>query len=1140
MGSGVVDLNRLRFKEDAVDRDLAPDLGDGFQRFAFELLRRGHPALRAYPAAGRDGGIDLIEDGEDGRRVYECKHIGADGDGPARSRWQGVARNLRKHLPGRSQSQYSPWWEVDPPIRAYTLCISSTLSNQSQVESLRKEIKEVFVSLGDEHEHLRHLRDVDVQVMHWPELHAELGDAPDLLLKWFPQSRPLGLVPLDRPELLSPFASFLDSAKLGYYSRDRHIVAHGRPKGIEVETEMEVLNRLAQTVGLIVTGAGGHGKTRLVHELGLLAQREEWCVLRVSGSWRRESVDRLSAMAGPSTRFLLLLDYVEIQQGFNDAVNDLVDVHETYGLQIKYIANCRSSFYPRVAHLPQHEEVPLAPSHGVEWFREFRHAIVRHILEAGGVGVEPRTLQVCRDVPVLAVFLSYLSATGRADDLHDLLNEKDFGKWVLRRLERSFPGTPSYDIAGMVAQFPMREDLATQLTPLEVLGTLEKDGWIEQQATIDPTQEGREWSVVHDVLADQLLVSSLAERGRFAGAEVEKLVVSGLANGTLASLISSLQRIRDRPEVEDVSFGAIVLRQFAADPHGWIAQTPNILASSLLEPADAIAMLESNRQLWRGQLSRNMVRRQIGWLAREVAGDPESEPARAVLQWLQWSLDIEETDYLLRSGLLLSPASTAARAKAWIEARQIDFATHFVINAWLSSTLPSEEIAGSVQAWLEVHGAHSRAWHVLGSWLAGEGGAGAVEEFVSSWLELHHEARLGGSVVLFSWLKAGGSLDVVNRYAIRWLEVNGAAPQASYVLGSWIEAGADLDTAAPFMEQWLHEHWRLLDARFVFISWVNRGGSTEAVREIVEKWLDLHAGRQEAWHALEAAVKVSPEKATEALAGILDSGEVDAGAEEFGAVLTGWLLGGGSLELIQPYLDEWLSRFGETLVAGGVHAARLEREEDPPAEVKAAAVSWFLAFPTDLQAGYLSKLFVLDDEAEPKAIRAILLWCTAFPEHEDALWRLTQLRTNLRRIDVNEEVLKAAEAVSEVALNEPEMSTLRSTQLTTLCSLLVGARAFQTGIGADRCDAIVLNWVRHPRSFEHGEVRLSNAERPGLIRRILALFLRGWMDASAEADAAALERMLSWVRSWGESPDRDEALRAIDQVAALRPAAQKT
>jgi hypothetical protein len=1128
------DLDQLRFEAGAIDAELAPDPDAGFQRFCFELLRQHRSGLRRYQTEGRDGGIDLIEERQDGLGAVECKRIGTDGLQAARSRWNTVAKSLTAHLPTRSQSQYSPWWNGDEPIRKYTLCISSALPNHARVEDLRGDIKQLFRELGEAHGHLQHLRDIEVEVLHWPDLLAKLEDAPTLLFRWFPRSRPLGLIPVDRPVARGHFSSFLDSSHLDYYSRDRHIAEHGRPRNVQVEGEQDILNRLDEVLGLIITGAGGYGKTRLVQELGLLAQQQGWCVLRVAGPWRQQSLSRLAAMVGSSTRVLLLLDYIEMQQGFSDAVNDLLSLHETYGLHIRYVANCRSSFYTRVAHLPLHEEIPLAPEHGKDWFRDFRRSVVRHILETGGLAAKPQALEdVCREVPVLAVFLVYLSINGRAEDLNRLLGEKDFGRWVRRRLATSFQGTESQEVATMVAQFPMREETAHRLAPAKVLSTLEQDGWIEHLPA-DPDQPAdREWSVVHDVVADQLLVSWLAEYASFASKEVEALLSSALEHGTLASVVASLQRIKDHPDVEDVPFSSLARAGFDLNPEGWISQVPHLLSSSLLAPPDAVALLESNKELWESQLSRWAVRQQIGWIAREFASEPDSQTATVAGEWLQRALDIEETDYLLRSGLLLAPAATAERAKAWINARPTDFSTHYVISAWLTSGLPPAPIAKSTLTWLGVHARNWRAWHVLSRWL----GAGAepllIRDPLVRWLDANCTTQHGGYLVFCNWLKQGGPREVVDPYVVQWLEENVESVFGSYVLGAWLEVGADLDVALPFLERWMARDTHPGEDRFVYLSWLSLGGSVEVIQEHFEAWVDVHVGTGTVWYPMDLFVRSMP-KTPELAAAMIGRWGVNLGLKGFGEVLGGWLMSEGDPQLLQPHLDEWLAKFGETLEAGSIYVGWLERD-DVPTEIRAAAIRWFLAFPTEVHAGRLSKTLVYEGELEAEALRAILRWCATFPDHEDALWRLTQLKSNLHDPEVSEEVLVATEAVLKSALSDVALSDLKARQLTSLFTILAFARSLRTGREADVYDSLLLDYLRHPEAFQHGDVKLFNAERPGFVGRILALGLRGWLDIDSEIPV--LERLLAWVGEW-DQPYRAFAYRNLE-LAATHPLGAK-
>src|SRR5205085_11823911 len=127
---------------------------------------------------------------------------------------------------------------------------------------------------------------------------------------------------------------------------------------------------------------------------------------------------------------LLLIDYVETQRDFAEFVDVLNDLNDAVGLHLRYVANCRASYYSTIATTERHTEINLSPttedSAAVGWLDGYRHQTIRHILEHGGIEVTGRHLKVCRGVPVLAVFMSYLHATGRRPALESLLEEENF------------------------------------------------------------------------------------------------------------------------------------------------------------------------------------------------------------------------------------------------------------------------------------------------------------------------------------------------------------------------------------------------------------------------------------------------------------------------------------------------------------------------------------------------------------------------------------------------------------------------------------------------------------------------------------------------------------------------------------------
>src|SRR4051794_20616508 len=126
------------------------DVGRAFQQFVWEALSSTEfPDLVQHPVRGRDGGIDLIDQGDGRRTALECKfHSDARDDGPE-SDWRRVASVLKETLPelcGKEEakvltSPHAPWLDRQRAISAYWFCISTTFANESAVDRLKGEIE---------------------------------------------------------------------------------------------------------------------------------------------------------------------------------------------------------------------------------------------------------------------------------------------------------------------------------------------------------------------------------------------------------------------------------------------------------------------------------------------------------------------------------------------------------------------------------------------------------------------------------------------------------------------------------------------------------------------------------------------------------------------------------------------------------------------------------------------------------------------------------------------------------------------------------------------------------------------------------------------------------------------------------------
>ena len=143
-------MNLPRFQFAEINPRLGYErVGDAFQAFAHEILRREFPQLHLFPTGGKDGVIDLSETNDASRVICECKHVGADDLSAVQAEWRSVARRLDEHLadpngPTRGQSQYAPWYRKTPAIERFLFCTSAAIKNLSNADQLEDEITEFF------------------------------------------------------------------------------------------------------------------------------------------------------------------------------------------------------------------------------------------------------------------------------------------------------------------------------------------------------------------------------------------------------------------------------------------------------------------------------------------------------------------------------------------------------------------------------------------------------------------------------------------------------------------------------------------------------------------------------------------------------------------------------------------------------------------------------------------------------------------------------------------------------------------------------------------------------------------------------------------------------------------------------------
>jgi hypothetical protein len=965
------------------------------------------------------------------------------------------------------------------------------------------------------------------------------------------------LVPLDEIVEAGTLRSYLSSSKLPYYSRVQHLAAVPAPAGVDIPGEDALLDSLegGEFTGLVVTGAGGVGKTRLGLEIGRRAQERGWTVLRVRSRLHKDSLDALGARLTPAARVLLVIDYIETQRDFAELIEILNDLNDTYHFMVRYLANCRTSYYQAVAATSRHREVDISP-HGLlraeDWFEGYRSETVRHILGQSGLEVSEKHLAVCRDIPVLAVLLAYLHATGRGEELEGLLEEEDFARWVAKRVQLSFPGA-SIDrkLATLMALFPMPDALVTQGAFREyraLLDPLAADGWIEKLGP-SATSEGHVWATAHDVLADQVVLSYLRTIPQTVEHFADELLTFSARTGCLRPALLSLQRLADQPAVKTVDWSPLVTRQMDSNPGAWREVRDLVIRIPLLGPAERISLLAGRDEIWGDAEEEVGFQNAIGWFARwavEEGAETISPGHRAILtSWVEKAArHVGSSNFVLTWGVRFAPESVHDPALEWILTRPRLFQTHYLLVAWLEKGLPPDEIKDSVMRWLEKFPRDPHLNFVVAAWLDAKGGLELVREPIQGWLK-DHAAIAEARFVYSAWLDAKGDLELVRGPIRRWLEGQATTPEAGFVYHAWLDAKGDLalvrepiqgwlkeQAATPEagfvyrgwldakgeagmvrepIRGWLEDHAAICDAQFVYCAWLEAKGELELVREPIRGWLKEHAAIAEAGFVYRAWLdaKGELELVREPIRGWLKE---HAAIAEAGFVYCGWLDAGGNREYIEAWMKDWLALHGRAVDADFLFRAWLDADGDFSV-IREPALLWLSENHDKPEAVYLTKKLARQPDLPLDTISHILAWCQKFSEDEDALWRLTQLGRYLLNNEVAEEVLSTCETVLRPFLSaQGPIPAVAKRLIATVFSYLIGAPGLRAGESRTRVDTLFAAWLRNPSSYG-----IDPKAHLALQRRTYFVGVGKLLESGAltlPSDRDALERFLRWVNTW--------------------------
>ncbi len=914
----------------------------------------------------------------------------------------------------------------------------------------------------------------------WPQLGKNRQEvAREMQFSETGQPRIRGLMPLEEPIPQGPFRAYLSSETLPYYSRAEHLRIDPAPENVSIPNEVELLQQLdnQNLTGFIITGSGGVGKTRLMLEIGRQALANNWLVYRVRERLKTDGIYQLAEQIEPSQKVLLLIDYAETQQDFADLVATLQALNEDKGVQFRYIANCRTTYYSSIRETYQHQRVDLSPSDdALEWFSQYRSETVRHILHKSGVGATDTYLSLCRDTPILAVFLAYLHNCGRDVDLASLVGETNFGSWLMKRIRLSFKtsdiGFKTSDIerelALLIAQFPLNNAVAKDICrdQYHIFDRLATDRWIEKnQFPIDCSGE-QIWTTIHDVLADQVLTSYLESIPHTTEIFVCELLKFAIRIGCLRSTLYTLQRLINLHQLNRLDWVNILRSKMSSAPSAWKEIRDVLIRTSLLKISELLTLLGEHEMIWEGIEAEVDFQNSLAWLIQQFQ-DPVNhldDSNRIILdKWIQKAIPhVSPVNLLLTRGLGFCPAIVQEAALNWIKKHPRKFQTHYLLKVWLKKGLPTEDVSCTVQQWCEQFPQDERLSSVFQVWLEAKGEKVLIQPYLSKWLS-RNATTWEANYVYKAWLNADGEKEQIRKYLLEWLssDANALHLEASFVYRAWLDAKGDLQLIQERFDQWLSTYATTSNAGFVYIAWLGAKGDLQLIQNSLVQWLKQN--------------------------------EEDSN--------------------IDRICRKWSKAKGEFSV------------------VREAAINWFHKNWHKEEAIYLMQELLKKNNLSLKTLTCALKWCQKFPANDNSLSRFNLLRERLFKDKLAEDVCLAAEAILTPLISREDLLENIQTQIYRAFGYIVSARSLQTEVFQDRVDKLFTRWLRNPISFPALNTHINN-QRPSYFQRVENLIIHNKLDINE--DSAALERFLKWINLW-DAKKKETIRKSLDKLKNKYP-----
>ncbi|HEX6374332.1 MAG TPA: hypothetical protein VFZ91_01280 [Allosphingosinicella sp.] len=511
------------------------------------------------------------------------------------------------------------------------------------------------------------------------------------------------------------------------------------------------------------------------------------------------------------------------------------------------------------------------------------------------------------------------------------------------------------------------------------------------------------------------------------------------------------------------------------------------------------------------------------------SGEPPETLLQPVQTWLEhqgtsWRASFLYAAWLDEGGAI---EVVAAAVQGWLKVHARTPEASHVFRAWLDAGGDPEAVAWAVAAWLEVHALSEAASYVYDRWLRAGGGVATVARPIRAWIDLYGPS-LGASHVYAAWLRAGAGNEAVAPEVQDWIGRHGLMEEASHVYNAWLRSDGDVEAVAAAVRAWIDRHGLTPEAQFVLNAWLDAGGAIEAVAADVEVWIEAHGDTPEAVHVYRAWLEAGgpPEKVAAAVAGWIDRHGL---MPEASLAYSAWLNAGAAAEWVAPAMFEWIEKHARTIEASHVFQAWLDAGGDYEA-ILGPLELWVSTWKTSRRFSYLGKTLSRRHDLTENIAGAVIEWCRAFPDDDDAVSRLGYVCGHFHGDCVPFRLLEQLLfTIEEIIAQRRQAGSLTPTDQGIFWRLLVilFSQKFHN-VNPDQVRrtmaAMIASGLVFGGDAAHSAVPVLKSTGEHAAHAVRLGLRHGLLEV--ERDGEALARFAAWLRSTEEGAERADAILA--------------